>query len=94
MLNSFRPYLSKLRIWSCRSAASSCGQRTSTGPACLSPASEPPLGPSAKQITGGWIDAAVEDWVSFETSHRFSDGMFVANVQGRSMDPKIRDGSY
>lgn len=47
-----------------------------------------------EQIVGSWIDDAIEDWIAFGTSHRFSEGMFVTKVQGRSMEPKIPDGSY
>lgn len=35
-----------------------------------------------------------EDWVSFETSTEFVPGMFVAKVQGDSMEPDIPSGSY
>lgn len=34
------------------------------------------------------------EWVTFESSHRFSEGMFVAHVRGKSMEPKIPDGSW
>ena len=35
-----------------------------------------------------------EDWVAFDTRTRFERGMFVARVQGGSMEPDIPDGSY
>ena len=34
------------------------------------------------------------NWVAVETRHRLHPGMFVAQVVGRSMEPKIPDGSY
>jgi type I restriction enzyme R subunit len=34
------------------------------------------------------------EWVTVETKHRMRRGMFVAQVVGRSMEPKIPDGSY
>lgn len=37
---------------------------------------------------GGW------DWVELDTSRRLRPGMFVAQVVGRSMEPRIPDGSY
>lgn len=35
-----------------------------------------------------------DDWVEPATSHRLRPGMFVARVQGKSMEPKIPDGAY
>jgi len=34
------------------------------------------------------------DWVEVETGHRLHPGIFVARVEGRSMEPRIPDGSY
>ena len=34
------------------------------------------------------------DWIAFEASTQFEEGMFVARVQGDSMEPMIADGSY
>jgi SOS-response transcriptional repressor LexA len=39
-------------------------------------------------------DVAVEAWVEPATSHRLGAGMFVAQVVGKSMEPKIPDGAY
>ncbi len=35
-----------------------------------------------------------QDWVAFESSRPFETGMFVARVQGDSMEPEIRDRDY
>ncbi|MBM3775352.1 MAG: S24 family peptidase, partial [Acidobacteria bacterium] len=51
---------------------------------------------------GGWsqdqLDLVpldwVEDWVSYDTSTKFEPDMFVALVEGDSMEPVIPDGSY
>jgi type III restriction enzyme len=34
------------------------------------------------------------DWIEFDTKARFEPGMFVAKVQGDSMEPEIPNGSY
>jgi predicted helicase len=34
------------------------------------------------------------EWVTWDASPRFANGMFVAQVRGRSMAPKIPDGAY
>jgi phage repressor protein C with HTH and peptisase S24 domain len=34
------------------------------------------------------------DWITFDTKTRFEPGMFVARVQGDSMEPEIPSGSY
>ena len=34
------------------------------------------------------------EWVALDTARRFRQGMFVAQVAGRSMEPKIPDGAY
>jgi len=34
------------------------------------------------------------EWVEVDTNHRLSEGMFVSQVVGRSMEPLIPDGSY
>jgi len=34
------------------------------------------------------------EWVTWETSKRFAEGMFVAHVRGHSMEPDIPDGAY
>jgi len=34
------------------------------------------------------------NWVQLDTSHRLKAGMFVAQVVGKSMEPRIPDGSY
>lgn len=35
-----------------------------------------------------------EDWIAWDTKTRFEDGMFVAKVQGDSMEPLIPSGSH
>jgi len=58
---------------------------------------------SLKAAAGGFSEEQAQaelplsddtEWVTFETSHRFSEGMFVAQVRGKSMDPKIPDGAW
>jgi SOS-response transcriptional repressor LexA len=39
------------------------------------------------------VDAEEEDWVRAPEGLRLSEGMFVAHVVGRSMEPRIPDGS-
>jgi phage repressor protein C with HTH and peptisase S24 domain len=39
------------------------------------------------------IDETAEDWVEVPPGLRLSEGMFVARIQGRSMEPQIPDGS-
>ncbi len=34
------------------------------------------------------------EWITWDDSPRFADGMFVARVHGRSMEPTIPDGAY
>ena len=34
------------------------------------------------------------EWVEIQTRHRLREGMFVAQVSGKSMEPRIPDGSY
>ena len=34
------------------------------------------------------------DWVQLDTTHRLKAGMFVAQVVGKPMEPRIPDGSY
>ena len=40
------------------------------------------------------LDEWERDWVAVDTVRQPRDGMFVARVTGRSMDPRIPDGSY
>jgi phage repressor protein C with HTH and peptisase S24 domain len=40
------------------------------------------------------IDEQTEDWVEAPLGLRLSEGMFVARIQGRSMEPLIPDGSH
>ena len=35
-----------------------------------------------------------QDWVEVDTGRTLRDGMFVAQVVGKSMEPRIPDGSY
>ncbi len=35
-----------------------------------------------------------EDWITWDEHPRFAEGMFVARVRGKSMEPSIPDGSY
>ena len=52
---------------------------------------------SLKAAAGGFSDEQAvefEDWVEIETSHKLRKGMFVAQVVGKSMEPRIPDGSY
>ena len=39
-------------------------------------------------------DDSEREWVELDTSHPLRPGMFVARVDGRSMEPRIPDGSY
>ena len=39
-------------------------------------------------------DDSEREWVELDTSHPLRSGMFVARVDGRSMEPRIPDGSY
>jgi SOS-response transcriptional repressor LexA len=39
------------------------------------------------------VEAEPEDWVRAPEGLRLTDGMFVAHVEGRSMEPRIPDGS-
>jgi type III restriction enzyme len=58
---------------------------------------------SLKAAAGSWseeqlnLDGSAEwasDWITWDTTTQFEKGMFVARVQGRSMEPEIPDGSY
>jgi SOS-response transcriptional repressor LexA len=52
---------------------------------------------SLKAAAGGFSDDQTvdfEDWVEIQTSRKLRKGMFVAQVVGRSMEPRIPDGSY
>jgi ATP-dependent helicase YprA (DUF1998 family) len=40
------------------------------------------------------FDPDAVEWVDIETHHDLTEGMFVAQVVGRSMEPQIRDGAY
>lgn len=35
-----------------------------------------------------------DDWVQIDSKHRLEEGMFVAQIQGKSMAPKFPDGSW
>lgn len=39
-------------------------------------------------------DESSDEWVEVETRHRLREGMFVAQVVGKSMEPRIPDGSF
>src|SRR5206468_6917067 len=39
-------------------------------------------------------DGPAVEWVTGDAAPRFTQGMFVARVRGRSMEPIIPDGSY
>lgn len=47
-------------------------------------------GQASLEESGKWA----EDWVTFDTRTPFERGIFVARVQGRSIEPDILDGSY
>jgi SOS-response transcriptional repressor LexA len=52
---------------------------------------------SLKAAAGGFGDpdaAEVTDWVEPHTKHQIKEGMFVAQVVGHSMEPRIPDGAY
>jgi len=59
---------------------------------------------SLKAAAGGFSDEQVvedlfpaelgEHWAAFEWPSNFAEGMFVAQVQGRSKEPKISDGAW
>jgi len=52
---------------------------------------------SLKAAAGGFgdtIQVEAEEWVEPHTSRTISEGMFVAQVVGKSMEPLISDGSY
>jgi len=40
------------------------------------------------------LDDPSVEWIEWDNSPRFTTGMFVAQVRGRSMDPAIPDGGY
>lgn len=43
---------------------------------------------------GELMEAEEEEWVRVRARQRLTDGMFVAQVVGQSMEPRIPDGSY
>ena len=56
-----------------------------------------------KAAAGGWSDEHARlseqnepntEWVAWDNIRRFAEGMFVAQVVGRSMEPTIPDGAY
>lgn len=58
---------------------------------------------SLRAAAGAWsedqgdlegIAAHASDWITWEGAPKFEDGMFVARVQGASMEPEIPNGSY
>ena len=50
---------------------------------------------SEEQVQGTfWPAEVAEAWAEFECHHAFREGMFVAQVRGRSMEPRIRDGAW
>jgi type III restriction enzyme len=59
---------------------------------------------SLRAAAGGWGDEQLDlaqlgpreadEWVAWERPGGFADGMFVARVVGRSMEPDVPDGSY
>ena len=40
------------------------------------------------------VDEGSFDWVAIETNRHLREGMFVAQVVGKSMEPNIRDGAF
>lgn len=53
------------------------------------------------KAAAGWFSdaqntgvAADWEWVAVDTRHRLRPGMFVAQVEGKSMEPQIPDGAY
>jgi phage repressor protein C with HTH and peptisase S24 domain len=58
---------------------------------------------SLKAAAGYWSEEQTDlegfasqanEWIAFETGTAFEDGMFVARVRGKSMEPEIPDNSY
>jgi type III restriction enzyme len=49
---------------------------------------------SDEQIQPGLPFEQVTEWAEFDRAGGFSEGMFVARVQGRSMEPRVPDGSW
>jgi phage repressor protein C with HTH and peptisase S24 domain len=52
---------------------------------------------SLKAAAGGFSEGQVpeaEGWAGISTRRKLSEGMFVAQVVGHSMEPKIPDGAY
>lgn len=35
-----------------------------------------------------------ETWATYESAHKFVEGMFIAQIKGKSMEPKIPDESW
>ena len=38
--------------------------------------------------------AWAQEWITWDDHPKFEEGMFVARVQGKSMEPEIPDGAY
>ena len=49
---------------------------------------------SAEQASIEEIGEWAEDWITYKTNIKFTPGMFVAKVEGDSMEPDIPSGSY
>jgi SOS-response transcriptional repressor LexA len=49
---------------------------------------------SEEQMSFNELVAWAQEWITWDGHPPFEDGMFVARVQGKSMEPEIPDGSY
>lgn len=49
---------------------------------------------SDEQVDPDWLTEWSQDWVTFEPERPFREGMFVAQVRGCSMEPRIPEDSY
>ena len=49
---------------------------------------------SEEQTASDDLAAWASDWITWDNHPRFEPGMFVARVQGKSMEPEIPDGAY
>jgi phage repressor protein C with HTH and peptisase S24 domain len=49
---------------------------------------------SEEQTASDDLAAWASDWITWDNHPRFEPGMFVARMQGKSMEPEIPDGAY
>ena len=49
---------------------------------------------SEEQMGFDELVAWAQEWITWDNHPKFEEGMFVARVQGKSMEPEIPDGSY